>query len=122
MKILRPLLELSSKEVTFYSVYHKLDSVFIPSLCTKVRSLFKTQNVNFLNFFHELNHFYLQTASDSSIHNLSKQFVMDLMENFPSTVSTVFRTGEKLGSTVSSSNCEEEDNFCILCLVKCCLY
>lgn len=90
VKIMRPLLDLSSKEVAFYSVYHKLDNVFIPSLCTK-------------------------TASDSSIHNLSKQFVMDLMENFPSTVSTVFRTGEKLGSTSSPNNSEEEENFCVLC-------
>ncbi|KAK3916568.1 Cytoplasmic tRNA 2-thiolation protein 2 [Frankliniella fusca] len=93
VKIMRPLLELSSKEVTYYSVFHHLESVHIPSLCTKA-------------------------SSDSSIHNMSKQFVMDLMENFPSTVSTVFRTGEKLGSTTTSTSCETEDNLCIICQVK----
>lgn len=90
VKILRPLLELSSKEIAFYSVYNKLESVFIPSLCTKA-------------------------APDRSIHNMSKQFVMELMENFPSTVSTVFRTGEKLGSGGSSNTLEENCNLCLIC-------
>ncbi|XP_026283226.1 cytoplasmic tRNA 2-thiolation protein 2 isoform X1 [Frankliniella occidentalis] len=93
VKIIRPLLELSSKEVTYYSVFHELESIYIPSLCTKA-------------------------SSDSSIHNMSKQFVMELMENFPSTVSTVFRTGEKLGSTNTTNTCETEDNLCIICQMK----
>ncbi|KAJ1524441.1 hypothetical protein ONE63_010938 [Megalurothrips usitatus] len=93
VKILRPLLELSSKEIAFYSVYFKLSSVFIPSLCSKAQC-------------------------DSSIHNLSKKFVMELMENFPSTVSTVFRTGEKLGSSSSTSVRGDQEDVCILCQVR----
>lgn len=40
--------------------------------------------------------------SISSIHLLTKQFINNLQENFTSTVSTVFRTGDKISAAVSS--------------------
>lgn len=38
----------------------------------------------------------------SSIHNLTKQFINNLQENFASTVSTVFRTGDKISAAAST--------------------
>lgn len=41
--------------------------------------------------------------SGPSIQNLTRQFVNDLQENFASTVSTVFRTGDKISAAASTT-------------------
>lgn len=45
----------------------------------------------------------IQSNSSGSIQSLTKQFIYNLQENFESTVSTVFRTGDKIGAAVMSS-------------------
>jgi len=49
----------------------------------------------------------------ASIQKLTETFVTDLQEDFPATVSTVFRTGDKL--SIGSSTAEDE--CCVLCQV-----
>ncbi|XP_063238733.1 cytoplasmic tRNA 2-thiolation protein 2-A isoform X2 [Bacillus rossius redtenbacheri] len=86
MQILRPLRTFSKKEVAFYNLYNKLETVTIPSLQTKL-------------------------DSHASIQRLTERFVAELQENFPATVSTVFRTGDKL----AGQRCHEADESCALC-------
>jgi cytoplasmic tRNA 2-thiolation protein 2 len=49
----------------------------------------------------------------ASIQELTETFVTDLQENFPATVSTIFRTGDKL----SVGSGMPEDEGCALCQV-----
>lgn len=44
----------------------------------------------------------------SSIHNLTKQFINNLQENFASTVSTVFRTGDKISGAAATTISEDD--------------
>ncbi|KAG8236612.1 hypothetical protein J437_LFUL017053 [Ladona fulva] len=69
--ILRPLKELSAKEVAFYCVFHKLMAVFVPSLTTKASRM-------------------------ASIRKLTEDFLLGLNVDFPSTLSAVNKIGEKL--------------------------
>lgn len=50
-------------------------------------------------------------SSTSSVNKLITKFVTDLQENFPSTVKTVVRTGDKL-------TCEKTGNMCDICKVR----
>jgi hypothetical protein len=49
----------------------------------------------------------------ASIQNLTETIVTDLQEDFPATVSTIFRTGDKLSMGSSTS----QDECCVLCQV-----
>jgi hypothetical protein len=49
----------------------------------------------------------------ASIQKLTETFVTELQEDFPATVSTVFRTGDKLSMGSSTA----EDECCVLCQV-----
>lgn len=84
-KIIRPMRNITSLEI---ETYYRLD---------------KTLN----QMIHNNNYFDCprQTASNS-IQNLTKQFIDNLQENFASTVSTVFRTGDKISAaaTVQQTN------------------
>lgn len=55
-----------------------------------------TQNNKFLNV--------TKTNSITSIQSLTKQFIDNLQENFASTVSTVFRTGDKISAAATTQN------------------
>ncbi|XP_063169122.1 cytoplasmic tRNA 2-thiolation protein 2 [Candoia aspera] len=91
--ILRPMREYPAKEIIFYNHLFGVPTVFTPGLDTK--------------------------ASDrASIHLLIESFLCKLQSEFPSTISTVYRTGEKLsaaprevGSDVPSAPAQ-----CLLCL------
>ncbi|PSN31223.1 Cytoplasmic tRNA 2-thiolation protein 2-A [Blattella germanica] len=83
--MLRPMRDFTSKEVVFYNIFNELESVNIPSLGTK-------------------------SDAHSSIQKLTEKFVTDLQEDFPSTVSTIFRTGEKLSIATSDAQ-----DCCALC-------
>ena len=51
---------------------------------------------------------------ESSIQNLTKNFIEQLQKTYPSTVSTIFRTGDKIAPNKSkTSNADTE--FCIFC-------
>ncbi|CAD7083475.1 unnamed protein product [Hermetia illucens] len=72
LKLIRPLKDLTGAEVQYYIQFNDLPTVS-----------FRT---------------YGETVGTkmSSIQNLTKSFVENLQEKFPSTVSTVFRTGNKI--------------------------
>lgn len=84
--LVRPMRDFMKKEVVFYNIFNKLESVFVPSLGTKMNP-------------------------HASIQNLTETFVTDLQEDFPATVSTIFRTGDKLSMGSSTS----QDECCVLC-------
>ncbi|XP_050398297.2 cytoplasmic tRNA 2-thiolation protein 2-A [Patella vulgata] len=72
MMILRPIRDLSIKEVAVYDQMNDLHPVFIPTLTTK-------------------------GSYGSSIDRLTENFVTGLQADYLSTVSNIVRTGEKLG-------------------------
>ncbi|KAF5895559.1 cytoplasmic tRNA 2-thiolation protein 2-like [Clarias magur] len=88
---LRPMRDYSSKEIGFYNRLFRVPSVFIPGLDTK-------------------------TAEKASIQRLTESFVVKLQADFPSTVSTVYRTSEKLNTACPQSSSEEPAEKCLLCL------
>lgn len=59
---------------------------------------------NEINRLIKINDYFDKTKilSTSSIHTLTEQFIKNLQENFTSTVSTVFRTGDKISAAISS--------------------
>lgn len=92
--IVRPMRDYSSKEITFYSRMFHVPSVFIPGLDTK-------------------------SHDKASIQRLTESFVTNLQADFPSTVSTIYRTSEKLHTVrppQSQSTEAEPASKCLLCL------
>ncbi|XP_046394391.1 cytoplasmic tRNA 2-thiolation protein 2 isoform X2 [Ischnura elegans] len=69
--VLRPLKEFMSKEIAFFCVLNKLVPVTVPSLCTKASRM-------------------------ASIRRLTEDFLHGLQADFPSTFSSVIKTGDKL--------------------------
>ncbi|RXN17680.1 cytoplasmic tRNA 2-thiolation 2 isoform X1 [Labeo rohita] len=90
--IVRPMRDYSSKEIAIYSRMFNVPSVFISGLDTK-------------------------THDKASIQRLTESFVTNLQADFPSTVSTIYRTSEKL-HTVMPPQCQtaEPASKCLLCL------
>ena len=60
---------------------------------------------------------YLQLSSKASIGRLTEEFVVKLQTDFPGTISTLFRIGDKLKSN-SSNLKEQEDSLCLICHSK----
>lgn len=81
VKLLRPIRNLSSLEVETYARLSPDKS-------------WPTANHNFVNN--------VNANPNASIQNLTTQFVNGLQENFASTVSTVFRTGDKIASAATA--------------------
>ncbi|KAM5297789.1 cytoplasmic tRNA 2-thiolation protein 2 isoform 2-T2 [Glossophaga mutica] len=69
--VVRPMRDHTLKEVAFYNRLFAVPSVFTPAIDTKA-------------------------PEKASIHRLMEAFVLRLQAQFPSTVSTVYRTSEKL--------------------------
>uniref|UniRef100_A0A2K6SWM9 Cytoplasmic tRNA 2-thiolation protein 2 n=1 Tax=Saimiri boliviensis boliviensis TaxID=39432 RepID=A0A2K6SWM9_SAIBB len=69
--VVRPMREHTLKEVAFYNRLFSVPSVFTPAVDTKA-------------------------PEKASIHRLMEAFILRLQTQFPSTVSTVYRTSEKL--------------------------
>ncbi|RHZ75829.1 hypothetical protein Glove_209g99 [Diversispora epigaea] len=86
--ISRPMKDMISKEIGLYNHYLGFETVFIPSLTS------------------------LQ-PSKSSIERLTEDFIVGLERDYPSTVSTIARTGSKL----TISNSIDDENRCALCLM-----
>ena len=82
----RPMREFMTKEVALYNFFHNVDTVLIPTLGT-------------------------MSHSHASIDRLTEDFVSGLQANFPFTVSTIFRTGDKL----SVKEISEDVAACALC-------
>jgi len=83
--VLRPLRDISAKELSLYDHFHGIDFLSGPNLATGKPSLF-------------------------SIRKLTEEFLVGLQNDFPATLSTVFRTADKM-------KVEEEGTIdaCILC-------
>uniref|UniRef100_A0A8C8RKL6 Cytoplasmic tRNA 2-thiolation protein 2 n=1 Tax=Pelusios castaneus TaxID=367368 RepID=A0A8C8RKL6_9SAUR len=87
--VVRPMREHSAKEIAFYNRLFEIPTVFTPALDTKARE-------------------------KASIHRLIERFLCGLQAEFPSTVSTVYRTSEKLSATPGGAGPVPER--CVLCL------
>ncbi|KAM6123612.1 cytoplasmic tRNA 2-thiolation protein 2 [Phoenicopterus ruber ruber] len=87
--VVRPMREYMAKEIAFYNHFFGVPTVIAPPLPTKRRD-------------------------KPSIHRLMERFVLGLQEDFPSTISTVYRTGEKLSPAPAKASSESQR--CLLCL------
>ena len=83
---IRPMREFAAKEIAYYNYCNDIITVSLPSL----------------SFGSPLN---------GSIDRLTEHFVVGLQSEFPSTVSTIFRTGNKL----TLSRQENATESCVLC-------
>ncbi|XP_072527107.1 cytoplasmic tRNA 2-thiolation protein 2 isoform X2 [Salminus brasiliensis] len=89
--VVRPMRDYSAKEISFYNRLFGVQSVFIPGLDTKV-------------------------PDKASIQRLTESFIIRLQADFPSTVSTIYRTSEKLHTASPPQNTAEPAAKCLLCL------
>ncbi|KAM9364589.1 cytoplasmic tRNA 2-thiolation protein 2 isoform 1-T1 [Pholidichthys leucotaenia] len=87
----RPMRDYSAKEVAYYNHMFNVPCVVIPSLDTKM-------------------------PDKASIQRLTESFVTKLQADFPSTVSTIYRTSEKLQTACRSSSAAEPCDRCLLCM------
>ncbi|NXI34088.1 CTU2 protein, partial [Galbula dea] len=87
--VVRPMREYMAKEIAFYNHFFDVPTVIAPPLPTKRRE-------------------------KPSVHRLIERFLVGLQEDFPSTISTVYRTGEKMSPAPAKASCESER--CLLCL------
>ncbi|XP_073439463.1 cytoplasmic tRNA 2-thiolation protein 2 isoform X2 [Dendrobates tinctorius] len=90
--IVRPMREYSLKEISFYNRLFHVPSVFIPTMETKA-------------------------PENSSLQHLSESFITKLQAEFPSTVSTVYRTSEKLNiSRAEAADENVQQERCLMCM------
>ncbi|XP_016156542.1 PREDICTED: cytoplasmic tRNA 2-thiolation protein 2, partial [Ficedula albicollis] len=89
--VVRPMRDYTAKEIAFYNRFFSVPTVTVPPLFTKRRE-------------------------KPSIHQLVERFLLGLQEEFPSTISTVYRTGEKLSPEPAKASSESER--CLLCLCR----
>lgn len=85
----RPMRDYSVKEIAYYSQLFHVPSVFVP------------------NF---------KTSDKASIQRLTESFVTKLQAEFPSTVSTIYRTSDKLQTACKSSSAVDSSPRCLLCM------
>ncbi|XP_070697004.1 cytoplasmic tRNA 2-thiolation protein 2 isoform X2 [Pempheris klunzingeri] len=89
--LVRPMRDYSAKEIAFYNRMFSVPSVFIAGLDSK-------------------------TTDKASIQRLTESFVTKLQADFPSTVSTIYRTSEKLQTACQSSSSADHCDRCLLCM------
>ncbi|KAG8144213.1 hypothetical protein E2320_001305, partial [Naja naja] len=125
--ILRPMREYPAKEIAFYNYLFGVPTIFTPGLDTKVghweRRLLAGDGGAPLVGQEDLSSrdrcFHFPQASDrASIHLLIESFLCKLQLEFPSTVSTVYRTGEKLSAVPPEAQPDVPTALasCLLCL------
>ncbi|XP_075872824.1 cytoplasmic tRNA 2-thiolation protein 2 [Nelusetta ayraudi] len=88
--LVRPMRDYSAKEVAYYNHMFKVPSVFMAGLDTK-------------------------STEKASIQRLTESFVTKLQADFPSTVSTIYRTSEKLQVACKSSSGADRSGTCLFC-------
>lgn len=89
--VVRPMRDYSAKEIAYYNHLFNVPSVFIPGLDFK-------------------------SSDKDSIQRLTESFVTKLQTEFPSTVSTIYRTSEKLQTACTAPSALEDSPRCLLCL------
>ncbi|XP_072247654.1 cytoplasmic tRNA 2-thiolation protein 2 [Leuresthes tenuis] len=87
----RPMREYSAKEIAYYSHMFRVPSVVVPGLDTRA-------------------------PDKASIQRLTESFVTKLQAHFPSTVSTIYRTSEKLQTACGSPAAADGCRRCLLCM------
>lgn len=87
----RPMRDYSAKEIAYYNHLFSVPSVFIPGLDFK-------------------------TSEKDSIQRLTESFVTKLQAEFPSTVSTIYRTSEKLQTACKAPSVLDDSPRCLMCL------
>ena len=87
VSILRPMREFTKKEIEFYNHFNGVSSSSLPSFST-------------------------MESPYASVDRLTQEFIFGLQAVFPSTVSTVLRTGDKLSSHINDSQYAS----CSICL------
>jgi hypothetical protein len=85
--VLRPMREFTKKEIQFYNCFSDVTSFTIPSFTTKA-------------------------SSHGSMNRLTEELIFGLQAGFPSTVSTVLKTGDKISSKVD----RKDGLHCVMCL------
>ena len=105
--------EFVDKEVAYLARFLKVDSLSVPTLTTKVIPITTVHNCIY-------NLICLQLRSNASINRLTEEFVVKLQTDFSGTISTLFRTGDKLKSTsvASGTNGADGDATCVICHSK----
>lgn len=90
---LRPLRELTSKEVAFYNHFNeKTDSIY-------------STNTSLINL------------PNSTIYRLTEKFINGLQNDYPTTVATIFRTSDKLVPNEDLEPISSTESNCSLCEV-----
>ncbi|XP_028696934.2 cytoplasmic tRNA 2-thiolation protein 2 isoform X4 [Macaca mulatta] len=90
--VVRPMRDHTLKEVAFYNRLFSVPSVFTPAVDTKA-------------------------PEKASIHRLMEAFILRLQTQFPSTVSTVYRTSEKLVKAPRDGPAAGDSSpCCLLCM------
>ncbi|XP_017715255.1 PREDICTED: cytoplasmic tRNA 2-thiolation protein 2 isoform X9 [Rhinopithecus bieti] len=90
--VVRPMRDHTLKEVAFYNRLFSVPSVFTPAVDTKA-------------------------PEKASIHRLMEAFILRLQTQFPSTVSTVYRTSEKLVKAPRDGPAASDSSpCCLLCM------
>uniref|UniRef100_A0A674NB42 Cytoplasmic tRNA 2-thiolation protein 2 n=1 Tax=Takifugu rubripes TaxID=31033 RepID=A0A674NB42_TAKRU len=89
--IVKPMRDYSAKEIAYYNHMFSVPTVFTPNLETK-------------------------TTEKASIQRLTESFVTKLQADFPSTVSTIYRTSEKLQTVAKGSSTGHQCDRCLLCM------
>ncbi|KAL1923429.1 uncharacterized protein VTP21DRAFT_8409 [Calcarisporiella thermophila] len=84
--IMRPMKDANSKEIAMYNKFNGLDPVAIPNLST-------------------------YAPAKASIDRLTEDFIVGLDKDFPSTVSTIARTGAKL----TANQAIDPNQRCVIC-------
>ncbi|RNA35941.1 cytoplasmic tRNA 2-thiolation 2, partial [Brachionus plicatilis] len=84
---LRPLRELTSKEVAYYNHYSNLNDKILIKKST------------------------IENVPNSTIYRLTEKFINGLQNDYPTTVPTIFRTSDKLTPNEDLS----QDHTCIMC-------
>lgn len=89
VKIVRPLRTYEVKELVYYNIFNNLNPISVPE---------RRKNPY------------------DSIQNLVEKFVTDLQMNYPATVTTVVRTGDKLAMSEDSLRNSPKCSFCMVIL------
>ncbi|XP_015272847.1 PREDICTED: cytoplasmic tRNA 2-thiolation protein 2 [Gekko japonicus] len=115
--VLRPMREYSAKEIAFYNRLFGVPAVFTPSLDTKVRGAALHRSsppVPAAQIQRPCSP--PPPAPGRPPHYPLISFLYKLQSEFPATISTVYRTGEKLGTTPRDAGGDAEPERCLLCL------
>lgn len=91
---LRPLREVTSKEITFYNHFSGKDDSIISSNSS------------------------LSNLPNSTIYRLTEKFINGVQNDFPTTVATIFRTSDKLVPFEDTSSTTKVETICTLCECK----